>query len=333
MRKTTALATTFLLFFAWLSPHKLSAQETQPDALEIYVEQVRVDVHVLHKGKPVPGLTKNDFEVCEDGVPQEIKSVLDNYPLSIAVVVDQSGSTKRVFEDARNASRSILDLLSAEDEVAVVGFDHTARTIYPLTAKMEAGNQKNSLEATLRRMENTEGGTSLNAGITLAINVLRDVRGHKRKVIILISDNEDGYVLMQNDGTAKEINITNAEAKRTTKLAVESEVSVYNVRIGKNRYENNNAPAPPGMRFVRRLAQETGGQIIDARGKKDPSPSLLQILFRLKNTYSIFYAPVDLEKIGLRKIRVELKHNPRSKWPPFQKKYELISRKEYFFKK
>ena len=50
-------------------------QTTKTTTLHVSVRRVVVDVVVTdQKGKPVKGLTENDFQVLEDGKPQQIRS-------------------------------------------------------------------------------------------------------------------------------------------------------------------------------------------------------------------------------------------------------------------
>src|SRR5215475_7173124 len=51
-------------------------QPVQPPVFRTGTNQVRVDVTVLdHKGDPVTDLTKDDFEVREDGLPQTVETL------------------------------------------------------------------------------------------------------------------------------------------------------------------------------------------------------------------------------------------------------------------
>src|SRR5436305_543016 len=69
------------------------------------------------EGKPVKNLTRDDFALTEDGRPQVIRylSQESDLPLLIGLLVDTSGSQRRVIETSRQASYTFLDQVLRED--------------------------------------------------------------------------------------------------------------------------------------------------------------------------------------------------------------------------
>src|SRR5258705_6667667 len=112
------------------SPSPTPLSEQNPDSVRIPIRRVRLPITVLDKkGQFVSGLTKNDFVVLEDKVPQQIETFSDDLsqtsPLFIAVLMDTSPSTagKLRFEQesAMNFIHTVVTL--RKDKVLSGTFD------------------------------------------------------------------------------------------------------------------------------------------------------------------------------------------------------------------
>ena len=71
------------------------------ETLKVNVNVVQLFFNVKDKrGALIPNLTRNDFEVLEDGKPQTIKyfTAESNLPLTLGMLIDTSGSQQRVLE-------------------------------------------------------------------------------------------------------------------------------------------------------------------------------------------------------------------------------------------
>ncbi len=93
------------------------------------------------KGQIVKNLTKDDFLLDEDGRAQQIKyfSQESNLPLTLGLLVDTSGSMRRVLEDERIASRRFFQqVLRADRDLAfVIHFDWEVELLEDLTANRD----------------------------------------------------------------------------------------------------------------------------------------------------------------------------------------------------
>ena len=86
--------------------------------------EVSVVLNVFtEKGQPVPGLTKDSFSLAEDGKEVQILSVdIDRAPLSLALVLDTSGSMEPAMEDLRRSVSAFIRALRNEDRILFVPF-------------------------------------------------------------------------------------------------------------------------------------------------------------------------------------------------------------------
>ncbi len=153
------------------------------------------------KGKLVPGLTKDDFTLTEDGRTETIRyfSLDTNLPLTLALNVDTSGSMRDALDTERTASQSFLDDMVArpEDRAALLHFDREVELLEDLTSSKpklnEALNQLGPTPADTSDSGSSgahRGGTQLYDSIYLSANdLLRKQTG--RKAIVVLSDGED----------------------------------------------------------------------------------------------------------------------------------------------
>lgn len=200
-----AVAASFLL-----ARSPLSSQEKPGISVEVKVVNVLATVRDKH-GELVSNLGKDDFVLEEDGRPQTIAyfSHETDLPLALGLLVDTSGSQRRVLAEERSASRSFLENMvrEGEDKAFVIHFDREVELLQDLTTshqKLEsaldlveiaqpdnnypAGGQTGSQPGGYP--PRARGGTALYDAIFLASDeVLKKQQG--RKAIIVLSDGVD----------------------------------------------------------------------------------------------------------------------------------------------
>ena len=155
---------------------------------------IRVDVSLVHvlatarnrQGQLVGSLSKDDFEIFDNGARQEI-AVFERrseQPLSVALLVDVSGSTakdiKYETDSAAKFLRALLHEGNPEDRVALYSFDDAVRLV------QDYSHNYTLLEAQLRRMHGS-AGTSLYDAIWLAATEGLEAR-EGRKAMVIVSD-------------------------------------------------------------------------------------------------------------------------------------------------
>jgi Ca-activated chloride channel homolog len=181
------LANSLLGFGAMLAVQAASTQE-QP-VIRVNVNLVRVVTTVkTADGQLVSSLRKEDFQIFDNGAPQEI-AVYErqtDQPLSVALMVDTSGSTaKELKYEIDSASRFLKALLgegNPADSVALYSFNWEVQRHNYFT------HNHTSLTNSLKTLRG-EAGTSLYDAIYLASRDLEDREG--RKVMIIVTDGGD----------------------------------------------------------------------------------------------------------------------------------------------
>ncbi len=159
------------------------AQGTDQNGIQVDVNLVLVDATVKNKaGEIMDNLTKEDFEVREDGAAQKIALFSrDQLPLNLALVLDLSDSIGPFLGPLREAANTTLAALKPSDEVALFTFSTDAQLRVPLT------KDKNKIAEEIASFQ-AGGATNINDGIFAASEYLLKTNPMGRRVIILISD-------------------------------------------------------------------------------------------------------------------------------------------------
>ncbi|HEX5966570.1 MAG TPA: VWA domain-containing protein, partial [Pyrinomonadaceae bacterium] len=124
---------------AW-SPKLCIGQEVGPDDV-IRVKTTLVNSPVLvigRDGKFVPNLRREDFEVYENGVKQQIAyfAPVDN-PFTVAIVIDTSRSTVFNLQDIQHAALAFVEKMRPRDRAVVVSFSDDFNVLTEATSDGE----------------------------------------------------------------------------------------------------------------------------------------------------------------------------------------------------
>jgi VWFA-related protein len=217
--------------------------------IPVNVKVVTLPVTVRDKkGKIVRDLTKDDFELQEDGKPQSIRyfSQETNLPLTVGLLVDTSMSERDNIDRERTASRSFLDQMITRpvDRAFVIHFDREIELLQDLTsdhAKLEKAvgliDTQQSVESTPANDQGSGshrggrgGGTKLYDAIFLACDEITK-KQTGRKAIVVLTDGEDR-------GSQETVNSAIESAQK-------AETVVYTIYIG--GHEDHDYGDNPGM--------------------------------------------------------------------------------------
>jgi len=228
------------------------------------------------KGAIVKNLTMNDFVVEEDGRPQTIRyfSQESNLPLSLGLLVDTSGSVRRVLNDERDASYKFFDQILREDRdlAFVIHFDHEVELLQDMTpSRQKLEKALDELQVDQRdqqqqqqpqpqgggypgggypggggrypRQQRAYGGTKLYDAILLASDDLMS-KQKGRKALVLLTDGVD-------NGSKTTLGGAIASAQRADTL-------VYSILFTSSE-SNGMGPYGPGMGRRRGMGYPGGG--------------------------------------------------------------------------
>jgi len=148
---------------------------------------VSVPVSVSDReGRYISGLEKDDFRILQDGKDQKITFfATEDEPVSVALLIDTSESTKNVLDNIRAAARDFIGLLNNKDQCMVATFDSEVRVLQSLTY------ERGALEKSLEKIQTGEheGTVVFNAVDKIVGDRFGKIPG--RNVIVLLSDGKD----------------------------------------------------------------------------------------------------------------------------------------------
>lgn len=252
-------------------------QQTAPrvPSFKASVDLVRISAIVRdRKGRFVKNLSARDFQVLDGGEAQRITDFqIDRPGLSVALLMDVSGSMEARMSAAREAATFVLSGLDrVQDEAAVFTFDTQLNEVEPFAV----GRQALPLRLTTVR---PFGATSLHDAIAGTARRLTSREGLRRAVIVF------------TDGSDNWSRLTPAEASAA---ASEIDVPVYIVAIVPlidNPTSDLSAVTPQSEAMARlsNLTMWTGGRSYSATTSLDRSVIAQQILEELRHQYLIAF--------------------------------------------
>ena len=105
------------------NPQPPAQQEDQSvETLKVNVNIVQIFFNVKDKkGALIPSLTKDDFEIAEDGKPQTIKyfAAESDLPLTLGILIDASGSQMRVLDMEKQVGGDFLNQILRPERFGV----------------------------------------------------------------------------------------------------------------------------------------------------------------------------------------------------------------------
>ncbi len=283
------------------------------------------------KGQIVRDLNKDDFVLDEDDRPQTIRYFAreTDLPLTIGLLVDTSGSTRRVLPDERSASYRFLEqvLRPEKDQAFVIHFDFDVELLQDLTSSRQ------KLEKALDELETGQGrpqwgqrgqqgpygypgggrrggpgggrrggGTSLYDAVLLASDeLMRKQSG--RKALILLTDGMD-------NGSKVSLSQAVEAAQRADTLAYsilfeDPELGWSGVPAGGmgRRGGWGGRPMPrmertDGRAVLEQISRETGGRFFEVSKRQTIQKVFADIEEDLRNQYSLGYTPETSETSG-----------------------------------
>ena len=270
MRRTFALV--FIVFALVAATRAQSPAGQDVPAFSSSVQLVEVYATVTDaKGELVTGLRQSDFEVRENGAPQEVTTfAAGEFPLTVALGVDRSFSMAgEPLRLAKQASQAFLRELKAGDRSMVVAIGNQADVIAPLSA--DRGAQARAISGL-----DAWSTTALHDALLVTLDRLEAEPG--RQAIVVFSDGADRY----SEHKAAEVI---ERARRSTAL-------IYPIALGKTR---------PGL--LSELAVLTGGRSFQLRDARELEKTLATIARELRYQYLLGYTPAKALTKGDREWR------------------------------
>lgn len=304
----TAPAVLWVCGLFLLLPGPANCQEKEPlpaDAtLKVSTEVVNVYAIVKDKkGRLIPTLNREDFELTEDKAPQQIRyfSRETETPLTLGMMVDTSPSQGRVLQTEKEEAKTFIrQVLRPKDLAFVLHFDLEVELLQNFTS--DARLISSAIDETVINgggqgptpgtfpTSRLAGGTHLYDAVYLAATeLLKHEIG--RKVLILLTDGEDqGSKLKLGDAL---------------EAAQKADVIIYSVDIVDRAFYFGQMAGYRGDSVLKKLSEETGGRVIQVNRQGDAAAAFKEIAAELRTQYLLGYTPSHTQHDGsYRKIQV-----------------------------
>jgi len=255
----------------------------QEPATVIKVQVRLVEVYAsIHdkKGHFVDGLSRENFEVLEDGKPQQIAAFdSTTQSLSCAILLDTTGSMGEALPRVKNAMVKLIDELGPEDSVAIYTFDER------LVIRQDFTTDKNVAKRAALRTR-AEGAAALFDALSEAAQELSRRSG--KKVLILFTDGDDN---------SSALNASAAVAR-----AKKAGVPLYTIAEGEATHSHNL------RKLLDELSERTGGAAYEVKKPAEMEQVFHEISEDVRHLYMISYRPPEGANDGKwRKIDVLVK--------------------------
>lgn len=271
---------------------------------------IRVDVNLVNlpftardsRGQLQLGLTKEDIEVLEDGVPQTITHFARSgaSPLSLGIVADASGSQEDFLKDHRRDLRDFLNnVAQTRDQAFLVCFGNHIRLVSPLSGKMEdltgrlqefQKGKHGDRYTTIGPREHRVSGTAFYDAIVHSTEEILAKVDTGRRALIVFSDGED--------------NSSAHHLLDAIEAAQRAGVIVFCVRYTELKNGKWSARNKYGRGVMERIAKETGGIDLDATEAEDLRGQFRQIADILRASYDLGYNSSNPRDGSFRKIQL-----------------------------
>jgi Ca-activated chloride channel family protein len=275
------------------SPPAQSPRQTgseTPPLFSVKVNLVRLLVSVRNPaGALLTNLNKQDFHVLDNDIPQEIAVFERNtsLPLSVAILVDTSGSTQKdLHYEVESILRFIPALLragNADDAFALFSFN------WRTSLEADFSRSLKRAERSLRSLRG-DGGTSLYDAIYLASDTLAEREG--RHVMVIVTDGGDTTSYKRYDDAL-------IAAQRADTVIYPILVIPIEADAGRNT---------GGEHALATLAASTGGRTFYPEGLDELDAAFADILRELRTQYLLGFYPRDVrqEPRLFHRVKVEL---------------------------
>jgi VWFA-related protein len=273
------------------------------DVIKIDTRLVNLNVKVTDSsGKLIPDLTRNDFQVFEENIEQEVVRFEPvTSPVSVVLLLDASGSTKERWKVIKKAARKFVDTLSADTPIALAAFTRKFLVISDFTT------DRTLMKKRIDDTKNLQSGTAFYDAAWSALNLFKEIN-EQRKAIVVMTDGVD------NSLSSDEYEPRHPFDELMARLA-QDEVTIYPIYFDteyevtvKHRGNDTHESYVTAREQLQRIADETGGTFFKADQAEDLAGVYQRVASELQTLYSVSYNPNDKNYNGdWRNVAVKVK--------------------------
>jgi Ca-activated chloride channel homolog len=267
-------------------PDASKADISENDVLKINTDLVTLHVRVIDRNnRPINNISKADFKVLEDGVPQPVFSFTEEeVPVIYGLAVDTSGSLRPQFEQVISAAKTIINSNKKGDETFLERFISSDKieTIQDFTDK------KDFLMDGLDQLYIEGGQTAVIDGVYLASTHVAEYKNtsnddRRRRALIVVTDGEDRQSYYNEQQLFAQLR--------------EEDVQIYVIgfvnELDSDRGLIRKSSKDKAVGLLNRLASETGGRAFFPQSISELPQIANEIVRDLRTQYVISYDPTN----------------------------------------
>ncbi len=307
-----------LILIAAFFTASLAGQDKPNDLIKVDTRLVSVPVVVSDRnGRYISNLTRDDFTIFQDGVQQQIDfCATTDEPLTVALLIDTSQSTRSVLGDIKDSAKSLVKLLSPNDRAMIVAFDYTTHVLSTLT------NDTRELRKAIDQAEIPRGivGTTLReAAFQTVERVFRPIKG--RKAVIILTDGKDFGSRVAADELLNSLEESDSmvysvmfktDERNSFRRTTFSERGIFGRRFpprdpdARRRIERIAEVNREAEQYLRQMSEVTAGRFYSSRDGR-LKEVFESIVSELRQQYRLgFYPPDDNRENAFHEIKVKV---------------------------
>ncbi|HEY0510668.1 MAG TPA: VWA domain-containing protein [Thermoanaerobaculia bacterium] len=239
-------------------------------------------VSVVRDGRSNLALDQNDFEVRDNGAPQQIVTFgRDELPLTAVLLLDTSESMQgQRLEAVRRGTKAFLDGMKPADEAMLALFSDRLLRFTPFTS------DKKALDSAIATTQ-ASGGTAVNDFLYLSLKLLDARQG--QRVVVLFSDGSDVHsVLPASDVLWK------ARAGQSLIFWIQLGGQHQKFTSAWRDFQGNDRE----YETLEKTVRESGGRILPIERIEDLEGAFRSILQELRQQYALGYYPTTAKGDG-----------------------------------
>jgi Ca-activated chloride channel family protein len=251
------------------------------------VDEVVLNVTVLDQaGRLVTDLKKDDFKILEDGVVQTIASFQhQDIPVSIGVLVDNSGSMRDKRAAVNSAALDMVKASNRDDETFIVNFSDEAFIDQDFTSDL--GKLRDGLAHI-----DSKGGTALYDAVVASADQLAKNARRPKQALLIITDGEDNASTFTLEQTIRRVQDLQGPV-------------VYSIGLLFGD-DGGGRESRRARRALKLLSDETGGIAFFPKSLAEVDSIAAEVAHDIRNQYTIgYHSTKPPTQGGYRTLKVE----------------------------
>jgi VWFA-related protein len=266
---------------------------SQPGAVfRAAADAVTVDASVQRDGRPITGLRAADFELLDNGVPQEISDVAyEKLPIDVTMLLDVSASVSgAVLNELRRALREVRTDLGAADRLRLLAFNISVRRL------VDFDQPAARIDEALSSVQ-AGGSSAVFDGLAVALTAA-EAPG-RRRLIVLFTDGQDSSSIID----AETLFDVARRSAATVAIMLGSTPGTRPASV----LRTSAGAAPTIESLSERIAGETGGIVTVLRPGENLSSKFRRMVQEFRSSYVLYFTPRGVDRAGAHTIDVRVK--------------------------